>query len=371
MSQWTWQFVSALARQSIELHVVSQRFGEGTIPAGIACHIVPPSKSRLVFAEAAANIVRRLELDVVHDMGTGWHFDIFQPHGGSYAAWLGRRLDIYPRWLRALKRPIDAMTPRHRDFARHSRTQYEAARAPDKTIIALSNTVADDFVHLNKIRPKQIDVIYNGVDCRRFSPEHRTRFLQPVRRRLGIDDETLVLMLAAHNLRLKGAPELLKVVAQLVQNRKRIHVLIAGGKHLVRWQRRSQRLGLAEHVSFLGTVADLVPYYSAADVYVHPTYYDPCSLVLLEAAASGLPIVTTRRCNGAAELFRDGDNILTVNDPSEHDAIYERVEALVDQRLRTSLGQSARKVALQHPFEKNVADIMRLYDVRPGRRMAA
>ena len=64
------------------------------------------------------------------------------------------------------------------------------------------------------------------------------------------------------------------------------------------------RLGLANRATFLGTVSDLTPYYAAADAYVHPTFYDPCSLVLLEAAASGLPIVTTRRCNGATELFR-------------------------------------------------------------------
>ena len=46
-----------------------------------------------------------------------------------------------------------------------------------------------------------------------------------------------------------------------------------------------------------------MPYYAAADLYVHPTFYDPCSLVVLEAAACGLPIITSRY-NGAAELFR-------------------------------------------------------------------
>src|SRR5205085_3381497 len=131
-----------------------------------------------------------------------------------------------------------------------------------------------------------------------------------------------------------------------------IHVAIAGGKHLKQWQLAAKRLGLASRVTFLGTVADPVPYYAAADAYVHPTFYDPCSLVLLEAAASGLPIVTTRRWNGAAELFRDGVEILTVDGPGERDCLYEHVEGLFDEGLRTRLGAGARRVALQHPFEK-------------------
>jgi glycosyltransferase involved in cell wall biosynthesis len=92
--------------------------------------------------------------------------------------------------------------------------------------------------------------------------------------------------------------------------------------------------------------------------------------VLLEAAASGLPIVTTRRCNGAAELFREGQEILTVGEPREIDALMDRIDALVDSRFRERLGDAARRVALRHTFDRNVSDIMRVYH-RHGRRQAA
>lgn len=371
MSQWCWQFVAAVAKRGFELHVVSQGFGDGTLPPQVKFHTIPRTKSRLAFAQLAADIVRTLDLDVVHDTGLGWHYDVFQPHGGSYAAWQKRRLDIHSSWVRAVKRPIDALLPRHRDFDRHWRRQYAAGRETDKTFVALSKMVADDFVRLHGIRPEQIKIIYNGVDCRRFSPEHRSRRREIIRQQLGVGDDNLLLLLAAHNFRLKGVPELLQVATRLEANRRSFHVMIAGGKHLEKWQHSARKLGLTNRVTFLGSVPDMVPYYAAADAYIHPTYYDPCSLVLLEAAASGLAIVTTRSFNGATELFRDGEEILTIDQPSDHVALYERVDSLFDEWFRRSLGAAARKVALQHPFERNVAEILELYETRAGRRAAA
>ena len=215
------------------------------------------------------------------------------------------------------------LLPRHRDFARHADRQSAAVAQADKTVIALSNVVADDYEHRHKIRPERIKVVYNGVDCQRFSPAHRASYRGLVRRDLGVADDTLLLLLAAHNFRLKGVPELLAAAARLNANGRSVHVAIAGGKRLEKWRFSARKYGLAGRVSFVGTIPSLVPYYAAADAYVHPTYYDPCSLVLLEAAASGLPIVTTRRYNGAVELFREDDEILIAEDPTASNALYD------------------------------------------------
>src|SRR3954468_14182292 len=326
MSHWSWQFVAAVAKQGYELHIVSQGFGEAPLPPNVTGHPIRRTRSRIEFAAAAATIVNRLNADVVHDTGLGKRFDIFQPHGGSYAAWVERRLEFYPTWFRALKRRVDALLPRQREFDRHAIEQYESGRKSGATFVALSNFVAEAFERYHRIRPERIKVIYNGVNCRRFSPEHCCHYRNPVRHQLGIQDDTLCLLLAAHNFRLKGVPELLRIASRLNANGHAAHLVIAGGKHVANWQRIANRLGLAGRVTLLGAVSDMVPYYAAADAYVHPTYYDPCSLVLLEAAASGLPIVTTRRCNGAVELFREGESILTAPEPSNHEELYTQVD---------------------------------------------
>jgi UDP-glucose:(heptosyl)LPS alpha-1,3-glucosyltransferase len=371
MGQWCSQFVHALAYRGYELHVVAERFGAKPLPWNVARHRIDLNKSRSAFSAAAEKQLRELNLDVVHDMGAGWRSDLFQPHGGSHVAFLARRMAMYPRWLRALKRPIDSLLSRHRDCLRHCCRQFKISADRDIIYIALSQTVADDFVRLHQIRPERIAIVYNGVDCQKYSPVHRATYRESVRREIGVNDETMLLLLAAHNFRLKGVPELMRVTARLVDNRYAVHAVVVGGKRLAKWRRRAMRSRLTSRITFIGAVSDLIPYYAAADAYVHPTYYDPCSLVILEAAASGLPIVTTRRYNGAAELFREDSEILTVTNPYDSDALYERVAALFDDRLRTKLGAAARDVASRHPFRRNVEEILRLYEQSTSRRSAA
>jgi UDP-glucose:(heptosyl)LPS alpha-1,3-glucosyltransferase len=64
--------------------------------------------------------------------------------------------------------------------------------------------------------------------------------------------------------------------------------------------------GLEERFVFAGPVRDMDLIYPACDALVHPTYYDACSLVVLEALASGLPVITTT-ANGAS-MYLDDSN---------------------------------------------------------------
>ena len=94
--------------------------------------------------------------------------------------------------------------------------------------------------------------------------------------------------------------------------------------------------------------------------------------MVLEGAASALPLVTTRPRNGAAELFRDGCDALLLDDPADDRRLAEHLASLLDVNVRQRLGQAARRVALRHTFEHNVEQILGLYDeVRRLQRRAA
>ncbi len=191
---------------------------------------------------------------------------------------------------------------------------------------------------------------------------------EAMRRRLGIAPQTVLLLLAATNFQLKGVATLLRAAARLRAARTPVQTLVVGGKRLGGWRRTAARLGLADAVRFVGPVDDVLPYYAAADVYVHPTIYDTCSLVTLEAAACGLPVVTTR-CNGAAEMFHDGDDIHVIAAPGDDAALAARIAALLDPAARSAIGAAARKTAMRHTFEENVDDILALYQEVVHRRV--
>jgi UDP-glucose:(heptosyl)LPS alpha-1,3-glucosyltransferase len=169
------------------------------------------------------------------------------------------------------------------------------------------------------------------------------------------------MLIVANNFQLKGISTLLRALALLRARNLPMRLLIVGGKRLGSWQRMAERLGVAAAVQFVGPVENTLPYYAAADIYAHPTIYDTCSLVVLEAAACGLPIVTTQ-CNGAAELLHDGVDCLLFANPGDAEQLAGRVQELTDPAARRMIGEAARRTALQHTFDKNVSNILVLYE---------
>jgi UDP-glucose:(heptosyl)LPS alpha-1,3-glucosyltransferase len=181
-----------------------------------------------------------------------------------------------------------------------------------------------------------------------------------MRRRLGADPQTLLLLIVANNFLLKGVATLLRMLARLRGRHLPVRLAVVGGKRLGPWRRLAARLGVGDAVQFIGPVENTLAYYAAADLYVHPTIYDTCSLVVLEAAACGLPIVTTR-CNGAAELFHEGRDMLLVSEPADDAAFAAQVETLLSAEVRRALGDAARRTALTRTFDQNVDDVVALY----------
>lgn len=357
VEQWTWQFAGGLLEAGHEVHVVAGKFGPAQLNMGIVPHRMETCRSRLQRAQEAEKVLRTLRLDVIHDMGLGWYCDVFQPHGGSRMAAFEQNLLLSPAWMRPWKRYITRLLPRYRDFQTLLDRQY----APDgRLVLALSQMVQRHMKQHHRIRPDQIRLVYNGVDTDRFSPRHRRRYRSQVRRGLGLKDEVLFL-LVAHNFRLKGVPTMLRSIARMAAAGHDVHLAVVGGKRLRPWQRMVGRLKADDRVTFVGPVVDPVPYYAASDVYVHPTFYDPCSLVLLEALASGLPVVTSR-FNGAAELMTAGRHGFILDDPSDSVVLTAMLEQLLDERTRKLMGGAARHLALQHTFQQNVNEVLAVYE---------
>jgi UDP-glucose:(heptosyl)LPS alpha-1,3-glucosyltransferase len=361
--QWTWQFARWLASAGEEVHVFANRFAPDASDLPIEQHTIAAAQSRTGFAAHASEAVRRIPLDAVHDMGAGWDCDLFQPHGGSREAAFRQNLRLCSGWMRPWKRQAARFLPRYRQFRQLTSRQYSS---DTRLFLALSRMVERDFRRYHHVPAERIRVVYNGVDVERFSPRRREADRQRIRGQLGLRDEQVVMLIVAHNFLLKGVPTAVRAVRRLRRQGADVQLAIAGGK-----PRKARSADGESFIHYLGPVDDAAPLYAAADLYIQPTWYDPCSLVVLEALASGLPVITSR-FNGAGELLSGGVDGYVMQDPSDDGELAGLVSGLLDPIVRRRFASAARKLALQHTLERNCQQILAIYrEIAASRRRTA
>jgi len=193
----------------------------------------------------------------------------------------------------------------------------------------------------------RIEVIPNGVDANTFRPDAQVR--DRVREELGIADDTMLAIFVGGTWEQKGLGFVVEAIGAL-QNWQ---LVVIGDGDTGAYGHLAERAGARGRVHFMGKVEGPAFYYAAADAFVFPTRYEAFSLVTLEAAASGLPLLVTR-VSGAEDIVRDGENGWFI----ERDAatIVPHLRALSDRPdLRQRLGEAAR--ASVQPFSsERVAD---------------
>lgn len=169
----------------------------------------------------------------------------------------------------------------------------------------------------------------------------RSSLLQPqekeaLRRELGMEEDSCFLAIGQFIHR-KGFDVLLRAAAALPEN---AGIYIVGGEPTQEYQNLHRELGL-KHVHFLGfqSKETLVKYYMASDVFVLPTREDIWGLVVEEAMAYGLPVITTDRCVAGLELVESGVNgyIVPVGDA---ESLAEKMGQILTCDLR-AMGQAS------------------------------
>ena len=352
---WTYQHALNLLEHGYEVHVVARDLPPEIVNLPIVVHRLQHISTPLGLAKAAEARLRKLDVDLIHDMGLGWYCDVFQPHGGCWDAITHQKLLFVPPWLRAIKRRVDPCLPRYRQLKMLAQKQ---AANENQILLALSKKVADEYQLYHDVPRERIRVVYNGVDVDRFSPMRRDEFRDSTRRQLGIPHDAVLALAVAHNFQLKGVPTLLRALEILAPKRLPLYTVVVGGKWIRPWQLWAKAHQLP--VAFVGAQLDTVPFYAAADMLVHPSFYDSCSLVLLEAAASGLPLLVSKE-NGAAELLRDKVEGLLLDDPADAECLAAQMESLLDDSLRMRMGDAARRLAVKHTLNRNCQEIMAIY----------
>lgn len=336
-----------------DVHVFANRFEK--LPPGITPHRVPAVRISALatifsFVVPASMMVGR-RFDIVHAQGlTVFNPDVVTAHISNQRWFEGRRL-LEGNDLSWRERVFAALVvPAERRALCDRRA----------TAIAISRALRDDLAAFG--RSADTAVIPHGVDGGQFNPSVRDRFRAEVRREIGVADTT-PLFLYVGDLR-KGMEPAIRALAQVP------------GAHLVSLSRTppaayrevAGAYGIGDRVSLLPATAAVERYYGAADALVLPTPYDAFGMVITEAMACGLPVITTPRA-GASELLEHGVHGLLVPSATDVDAIASAMRTLVDDEpLRRRMGAAAAALMREHTWDRVAERTMQVYHEHLARR---
>ncbi len=319
------------------------------------------------FAAACERALAATRHDVTVGFDKTWGQDVLYPQGGLHAASAAHNIRKYSSvWMRGLARLAKRCDLAAISFARLERKQYLTGHS---TIIVNSDMVAGHFRHHYGIPADRLHIIRSAIDPARFHSTDRPRHRSEWRRRWGLQPNDAAALFVAMNYRLKGLEPLLHAVG-LVPDGIPFRLIVVGHPRTSRYERLARRLGISDRVVFHGFSAETRNAYFAADFLVHPTFYDPCSLVALEALACGLPVVTTRY-NGASELLDPPHDGLVIDDPHDHPCLAECLVKMFDRDYRANASRAARETASRWTFELHYRRMIEVFRDVAARKAAA
>ncbi|GAA6743873.1 glycosyltransferase [Thermus antranikianii] len=205
-------------------------------------------------------------------------------------------------------------------------------------------------------RPDKLRFVPNAVDTERFAPDPRLRF--KVREELGISEDTFVWLAVGRLEEQKDYPTLLQAFARVVVKYPRVQLLIAGKGTLEAGLRSlAQTLGLERTVRFLGLRKDIPGLMNAADAFVMSSAWEGMPMVLLEAQATGLPVVATN-VGGSREVVQPGISgfLVPPRDPDSLAGAMVKMTGL-PEGVRRSMGSSGREWVKEHFSIERILDI--------------
>lgn len=316
------------------------------------------------FATNSERALRAHEPDCAIGFINTWHQDVLIPQGGVHAASLEANARRFPAgWRRRLYIASKKAHPKSWWLYRAiERKQYDPARGA--RVVAVSRMVRGHLGRFLDVPPERVRVIPNAIDAARLAIGDPAGTRAAVRARHGLADADVVGLFVGHNFRLKGLPALLKALARrsrIDPGGRPLHLLVCGGGRIAPMRRLIDRLGLSATVRLVGFATDIRDYYHAADFCVLPSYYDPCSLVVFEALACGLPVITTEQ-NGAGEVITQGGEGFVVPSPDSLDAMAAALDRMADDSARRAMSRRAVELGRAQSFDRHIEALIELCD---------
>lgn len=363
--RYTVALASDLAAAGVEVSVLASSFasiGSNIECVPIAAAAITRAGGYLAFLHSLQRALLTARFDIVHAMLPVPRCDIYHPHAGIAAETLfnGHLLHDSPA-MRAAAWLGNRLNRRRRLYAAVERRLLASASPP--LVLCLSDYIRRMVLRHYDLPPHALPVLHNGVDLQKFNPHAPAPPGAAPPWPADFARGGIVGLMVAQDFRRKGLATAIEALAMAADGQLRL--VVVGRDDPAPYRRLARRRGVEHRVFFAGAVSDARICYRRADFLILPTRHDPCSLVVLEALAMGLPVITTV-FNGAGELVTGGRHGFVLNDPADAHALASAMRAMLDSAARHRMREACLELRPALSQQHHVESLLGIY-----RRVAA
>jgi len=189
-------------------------------------------------------------------------------------------------------------TPRYRGFRRQEAGVFGKGLKTEMMLIAHGEKA--EFIKYYQTESERFHLLPPGINRQRFEDKPSDEDIASLRNELGVAEDETMLLLVGARFQTKGLDRALEAVASLPsEQRNNIKLVIVGGDKQAPYTKQAAQLGITDRIVFTGAREDLVRFYHAADLLVHPPYTENTGTILIEAMLCDLPILASGVCGFA------------------------------------------------------------------------
>lgn len=230
--------------------------------------------------------------------------------------------------------PLYKLTPRYYHFYSFERAVFDVRSST--TILSLSEREKGVYQQHYGTPENRFQLLPPTLDIGRKLGDAPEIVREKKRKELGISSDEHLLLFIGSGFKTKGLDRAIRSIADLPEEmRTKTKLLVVGQDSESIFQRLVAKLKLSGHVRFMGGRDDILEIMTAGDLLIHPAYNENTGTVLIEAIASGLPVLATDVCGFAPHITK-ADAGIVLRSPFEQKELNKKLQIMLvsDERER-------------------------------------
>lgn len=303
------------------------------------------------FALFARRAIADGKFDLVHSHERLYAFDLLTHHGLPHATWVAKvrnkRPSLFDRAVCHIEK-AGIMNP------------------GKPLILPVSSMGKNELQALFPIPDNRLQVIHPGITVKRYLEPDPAQCRHEIRQRHALQPDDVVALFVGMNFDLKGLDRIMQSIAAFTGQGNRhpaLKLLVVGNGDFKKYAKLSRDLGIEKRVVFAGERQAVERYFLASDFFALMSHMDSFGIVVLEAMASGLPVIISDTV-GARDVVEPGKTGFIIAAESYDQSMRVALESMLQPDLRGEMGTAARRVAVRYDWDQIAAQVADLYRLR-------